>query len=282
VNAPTDPLLIAARLAEYLAAFAIFGGALFRSYAPSELRQPPGPLRRFGLPVMAGVAALAWALAIARQIADASPFALLPTVLLQTGFGRALLAAAFLSLLLLLAGLGGRDRPRLTAALGGLLLAAPAFIGHAAGPGLTGAWRTGVKAVHLLAAGAWLGGLPPLALALRRGGASTPLLLRRFGRLGAVAVTAVLATGLVSVAFVTEIAGGSLGPLYLGTLAVKLAVVAVLLGLAAVNRLRLTPMVDRGDERGARSLQRTVLFEQLVALAVVVSVAFLGELDPAM
>ena len=165
--------------------------------------------------------------------------------------------------------------------LSGAILVALAFVGHAAGgQGLMGGLRLAIQAVHLLAAGAWLGGLPPLAGALRRGGPSVPDMLGRFGVMGAVAVPLVVITGLGTGAFMVVLAGGALGPHYVQVLAVKLTFVLSLFVLAAVNRFRLTPMMSRNPLRATAALGRTILLEQILGLGAVASVALLGQLDP--
>ena len=62
------------------------------------------------------------------------------------------------------------------AALAGGILATMAWMGHAAAtPGVDGYMHLGADVAHLLAAGAWLGALPPLALMLARAArAGTP------------------------------------------------------------------------------------------------------------
>jgi len=278
---PVDLFLVGARLAEFVAAFALFGFAAFQVYAPADFRGSGGRFHRTILPALAGVAAIGWGLAIAHQIGgaiDASIVSLLGRIWLTTGFGRALLTASLLGLAMMLNGLGRAQRRWLGLGLSALLLIVLSFVGHAAG----GAARLGVRATHLLAAGAWLGGLPPLALALRRESPSTANLLRRFGFLGGVAVALILVTGLLTVWFVVGIAGGRLGILYTRVLIVKLALVLGLLAVAAINRFRLTPMVARRPREALAALRGTVLLEQVLGLSVLASVATLGQLDPTM
>jgi copper resistance protein D len=285
VSVPLDLLLVAVRLVEFVAALGLFGFAAFQVCAPPDLRGSGGRVYRTLLPAAAGVGALGWSLIIAGEIVggiDASAITLIGRIWLTTGFGRALLTAAVLCLVLALSGLGGAQRRWLTFWFSAALLIVLSFVGHAAGVGLAGGARIGVQAMHLLAAGAWLGGLPPLALALRRASPSTTILLRRFGVLGGTAIALVLATGLVSIAFVVEIAGGRLGPLYTRVLIAKLALVSGLLAVAAVNRFRLTPMMVGHPREALAVLRRTVLVEQVLGLAIVASVATLGQLDPAM
>jgi putative copper export protein len=66
------------------------------------------------------------------------------------------------------------------------------------------------------------------------------------------------------------------------TLVVKLAFVLGLIILAAVNRLRLTPMMARAPDRARRLLRATIVAEQVMGLGALASVALLGQLDPSM
>jgi len=49
---------------------------------------------------------------------------------------------------------------------------------------------------------------------------------------------------------------------------VKLILVACLLGLAAFNKLRLTPRLRRGDARAARSLRTSIRLELLLGISI--------------
>jgi len=286
VSEGVDPLLLAARFALLLLALALFGSACFAIYAPGDLRRPLKPSARVAAPAVAALAALAWIGLLGRQMTGAAALPGLDVLLrlcLDTGFGRALLAAAILGALLAAASLAGEGWRWARLALSGGLVVSLAFVGHAAaGVGAPGALRIAVMAAHLLAAGAWLGGLPPLAAVLRHEGVSTSILLRRFSTVGLVAVALVLATGIGSVLYVLSMANGRLGEDYLWTLLAKLTLVAALAVLAAINRLRFTPMVSRSPGRGLAALRRSVLLEQVFALGVIAAVALLGQLDPSM
>jgi putative copper resistance protein D len=263
----------------------LFGSACFSLYASPELRTGRSFAGRVGAPALAAAGAIAWIVLLGRQAEGAAGLpsaSILGFLCARTGFGRALVAAALLGVALAVLGARDGDRARARAVLSGALLVSLAFVGHAAaGSGPAGQARLGAMAVHLLAAGLWLGALPALARALRaRPGAALERLLRRFGAVGLVSVCAILASGLGSGLFVLAMTGGRVGPGYGTTFAVKLALVAALLALAAVNRFRLTPLFARDGDGAVSALRRTVLLEQLLGLGVVVAVALLGQLDP--
>jgi copper transport protein len=142
--------------------------------------------------------------------------------------------------------------------------------------------RIAVMAAHLLGAGVWLGGLLPLAIALPRAGADTLPLLREFSRVALATVALLAVTGMVTAVAVLTLAGGAPGMAYVQTLGVKLALVAGMLGLASLNRWRLTPLAARDPAAARRALAWTIAGEQILALAVVAAVTLLGQLDPSM
>ena len=114
----------------------------------------------------------------------------------DTGFGRAW-CLQFVASLVLLETLVGRTGMA-DFVLAALVLASEAWIGHAGmGSGFGGDLRRLAMAVHILAAGAWLGGLVPSGRDDRYAGrravtssslADAVMTLRRFSRMGYVAV----------------------------------------------------------------------------------------------
>jgi len=150
-----------------------------------------------------------------------------------------------------------------------------------------------VDGVHRLAAGTWVGGLLPLALLLRRaaseGGADArPLAVlaaRRFSRVALLSVLALAASGaLASVTQVGSIAG-LVGTSYGRLLLAKLALLAPILALAALNRRRLLPALGgeaaRVGRPAMRRLARFMAGEGLLALAVLGLAATMGITPPA-
>jgi len=283
----SDASLVAVRFAAFGAAIALFGAAAFRLYAPAPARAPRQPvLAAVAAPLGLALATFAYAALLAREITAAAGWPT-PSALVQlwtsTGFGRALAVSILAAVLLAALRLAGGERPRARLALSWTALVALAFVGHAAdGEGLTGDARLALAAAHLTAAGLWLGALPSLLLAVRAPTPQTSVLLRRFGAVGAMAVALILATGAAAVAFAFADARGRLGRAYATVLFVKLAFVAGLLALAAVNRFVLTPRAGSEPAMALRALRRTIVLEQALALGALAAVSALGQLDPAM
>ena len=142
--------------------------------------------------------------------------------------------------------------------------------------------------VHLTAAAVWVGGLMHLI-------AGTPLfiggisesprrhalsrLVRRFSAAAVLSVVVLIITGVYSAwAQVTEFA--ALDTPYGTALIAKVAVIAVLLLIAAVNLIWVRPRL-RGSSNAARWLRRTVIAEVALAVMVILAVGFLTALEPA-
>ena len=138
------------------------------------------------------------------------------------------------------------------------------------------------KACTCLRAGAWLGGLLPL-LILVRDAPPKPAAeaLRRFSKLATLCVLAIAGTACFQ--------GWVLGwrgwvdwhRLWLGA-SPQGGALWLLLGLAAINRFRLTPALGRQDAQPARgALMRTIAAETVLGLMVVLAAGVLSGLRPA-
>jgi copper resistance protein D len=132
-------------------------------------------------------------------------------------------------------------------------------------------------ALHLLTAGFWLAALAPLYR--MAGDATQPrlaaLTLRRFGQIGLLFVPLLLAAG----SGLAWLLLGGLAPLFstaYGQLLLgKIALIALLLMLAALNKLRLVPAIEAGDPHAARSLRRSIVAEMAVVAIIVLATALL-------
>lgn len=132
-----------------------------------------------------------------------------------------------------------------------------------------------VVGAHLLAAAFWLGALPPLFMATRLlPVAEAGALLARFSERATYAVAVLVLSGLlISVRQVTSPAA-LLMTEYGHRLLIKLGLVVMLIGLAAFNKVILTPRLLRDRPGGDVSMRWSIALEvavQALILAVAVS-----------
>lgn len=160
------------------------------------------------------------------------------------------------------------------AAVGALLavaLAGMSAAGHAAsygGPGFAA-----IDWLHLLAAAAWLGGLPAALLVGRRTGA-TGAILRRHGRLALVAAPIVALTGIANSPLVLGSSRNLVASDYGDLLLAKAALLSVAVGIGAVNHFALR-------NRGRARIALLVGAELVVAALAVGAAATMVTIQPA-
>ena len=165
---------------------------------------------------------------------------------------------------------------------GGLicLLIANAFAVH--GHATTGGMVTRLLlVVHLACVAVWLGAFLPLHR-LCRLATDDPAALRelaqtgrRFAQVGSIAVALLLVSGGALAAFLTGSVTAMVTTGYGLALSGKVILVSGLLGLAALNRFRLVPAVDRGERAAAARLGLSVRMEMLGALAIILVTSLL-------
>ncbi|MDE1150151.1 MAG: CopD family protein [Azospirillaceae bacterium] len=132
--------------------------------------------------------------------------------------------------------------------------------------------------MHLLAAGAWLGGMAGLLLALRHPRLAADLSVR-FSPLGATCVTLLAATALLNGVSLIGTLAGLIGTTY-GHLAIaKLVLFGLMLGCAALNRWYISPGLARGTVTLA-TLRLSVLVELALGTTVVALAAWLASIVP--
>ena len=258
-----------------LGALAFAPCVLARDLAP---RMAPKLRRLVGTSgVLALMLGVFWFLAEATQVADAHGIAAtlgaVPAFVVYLPFAQVLLAR----LVLIAAALALLGRPAAALAPAVVAVALQPWLGHAAqvGSGLAAS-----EALHLLAAGVWLGGLLPLLLCLRalpvRDAART---YRRFTRPGLAAVLVLAGTGLAQG---LTLAGGAarLTDTTYGRIALlKIALFALALVFAARNGLFLTPRLAR-SEPVSRKLRASVGAEALIGAAIVLVASWLANVAP--
>ena len=196
--------------------------------------------------------------------------AALVTVAHGTQFGH-LVLLRFVLLLAAFPLLGGRGW-RLVAALvlAGAALAMQGGVGHAgATGGAVGAVLLVSEGLHLLAAGAWLGGLLPLFLlvgALPPRAASTTC--HSFTPVGLCAVLLIACTAVVQAWQLIGSLGGLFGTEYGRTALLKLGMFLVLLLLAVINRFVLTERLhDNAQPVTVRLLRTSLAVETVLGIA---------------
>lgn len=246
-------------------------------------------LRLAGLSAaLALIVGTAWLTADSAAIAGADGWAMavqaLPVVALQTQFGRWMLARGVLLLALLPLLRLRRAGPAGATVLAAMALTLQPMLGHAGAlGGSPGISMIISEILHLLAAGAWLGGLLPLFVVLGtlpRNAAATAC--RSFTPVG---LCAVLVLGGTAIAQVTEFVGGVAGLFGTGYGQIALAkfgLFVLLLGLAAINRLTLTErLTGIAPDAARRHMRLSVATEAVLGTLVVLTAGFLASHAPA-
>jgi copper resistance protein D len=303
--------LIVARALHLAATVMLVGAVIFHYYigAPALHQASEGAGARVtarftqwtawtGLAVAVASGAV-WVVVLTAQITGDPIWDTLPddamTLLTQTQFGR-VAELRFVIALLLAGALAWHRRSDglrwLTVALALCFAGSLAWTGHSgAGDGFAGYIQVAADAFHLIAAAAWVGGLIPLAclfvLASRPANGLSPAqvadVTRRFSTMGIISVAILLITGLINtwylVASVAILVGSSYGQL----LMIKVALFLIMVGIATINRTRLTPMITtdgNGYSTATGRLAWNSLTEASLGLAMLAIVGALGTLPP--
>lgn len=279
---PVEVFNLAAKVLAYAACLAAVGTLAFLDAFAGALRQAE---------VAALSRHLAWLLFIGAAVSIAGMYA---TVALLSGGGFAggldwelwvLLSETargdavwvrLLGLAVLLAGLAVARLRRVCAVIGGLAVAASfGFIGHVQDDPHSYSLHA-LLMLHLLAAAFWIGSLWPL---LRLADAPDPQrvagVMEHFGRRAVWVVAALLAAGVVLAALLLDSVAAVLATGYGRLLLVKLALVAVLLCFAALNKWRLVPAMLAGAPDAGLRLRRSTATEILLVGCVFVATGLL-------
>jgi copper resistance protein D len=309
-----DPLIFV-RAVHFAATISVTGAALFNVFVAQPVLRPPASpelrasvVRRLAWIAWIGLALVllsgaAWFGLVSASISDQPLETMLSdasvplAVLLDTDFGRDWLLR--LLLIALLAGLLATDLREKQDSGGFLKLAVVlaaaglagtlAWAGHGiGGAGLGGRIHLAADFVHLIAAAAWVGGLLPLALMLAAAGRSVVVahaVSLRFSTYGIVAVGALLLTGAINTWYLADSNRALTETDYGHLLLIKIAVFLVLLALATINRLLLTPAlaVNAGERQARcalRQLRRNVVIEIGAGAVILSLVAVLGVTPP--
>ena len=283
------------RFAHFLAAMLAFGmSAYLWAYAPERLRLALSPVvRRLALiaSVVALITGMLWLALESASMADDWSAAIDPeaigAVLTDTAFGHSWAShLALAAALVAVVALGPRARWAATSLVSAALLASLGLVGHAAmQTGAEGILHRANHAVHLTAAGAWIGGLVPFAMCLRAYERDD---LRKdavramagFSFWGQFIVAVIVLTGVVNIALTSH--SPPLPPTtpYRALLVAKLIIVAIMILLALFNRFVLAPRL-KTSANALATLRATSIAEIALACVVVALVSVFALLDPA-
>jgi putative copper resistance protein D len=283
------------RFAHFLAAMLAFGMSTYLwAYAPERLKLALSPAARqvaLVASLVAFITAIAWLALESAAMADDWSAVLDPeaiaAVLTDTAFGHAWsLHLALATVLVAVLVFDPRPRWAATSLVSAALLASLSLVGHAAMQGGAGGALHRVNhAVHLMAAGAWTGGLVPFAICLRAYGRDD---LRRdavqamagFSFWGQLIVAAIVLTGVVNIALTSHHPPLPPNTPYRALLVAKLAFVAIMISFALFNRFVLAPRL-KTSANALTTLRATSLAEIALGCVVVALVSVFALLDPA-
>lgn len=302
-----DLALACARIAQYAAATVLFGSPLFFLYGLPRRVDGAAAGLAWPRPLLGFASALLLAGAVAGLAAQTANMTGAPadafkpsawlSVAAGADFGPFMAGRILLGLVALAVAALVRPSPALWGAvslLGAAALASFAWTGHGASDeGPAGVVHLASDAVHLLAAGVWLGALAALAiLLLTTGPHAAPAALTAlhrglagFSGVGTTTVAALVASGVLNSWFLV-------GPRHVRdllatpwglVLCAKLVLFAGMLGLAGLNRFRLTPGLEQSladPSTALRRLRLSVTVETCAAAAVLGLVGVLGTLAP--
>jgi copper resistance protein D len=303
--------LVIARWLHFAAVFVLLGSSFFWFYMGHErLSSDPHGLPRTlrattlllrGAAPVAALSGIAWlAGTLANMTSGFNNVADPETLRLfffETDFGPvSILRLTLLAAAVVIAALPWPNRAWFSAlfCIGALLLISQAWLGHAAegGTGLYGAAMIIAYCIHVLAAGAWVGGLPPLLFALVETRRAAPLeardntldILSRYSLMAMAAVTVIVFSGLINAAF--RVAGSFVklyDTLYGDALLAKTAAVTAMLILAYFNRFVAMPRLRAASLKGMAQVKKlgcSVGLELALGVIVLGVAAILGVTPP--
>lgn len=303
-----DAELISTRFLHYSASLVLFGVTLFPLYAyPRGRIAGVGGLNRmlatcWALTIVTLVSGVLWFSSVATSMTDVGmSWETVRLVLTETTYGAISLfrlgtIAALVCVLVVLALRPRRGFQFLLAGLSAFLAASLAGTGHTQlQEGPAHFWHMVADGLHIIGAGAWLGGLVVLfyltAMSLDRSSPDSSRLeagnvARRFSAMGYLAVATIVGSGLVNSWFLVGSLTNLVETNYGQILLIKVALFAVMIGLAGVNRFFIVPALASpaaatDTASSLRRLRLHILLEQCFGLAIILVVAFLGTMEPA-
>jgi putative copper resistance protein D len=303
----TDALILISRFVEFSGAMILFGSSLFLLYAqPIASDATARDLvwtkhlligAGSGLLLATLVGFVAQTATLAGSFGAVGDPATLKAALLQMNFGISSLvrlATALFALAVAVCLQPGKRLWSLCAALGVIACASFAWMGHgAATEGGSGFVHLAGDIAHILAAAGWIGALVVFWIILAKPTSSTAgqnalcTALASFSGIGTILVAIIVASGLINSFYLV-----GWDPMHIITarygqvLIAKLFLFAVMLALAAANRFRHTPYLEKALAKtepvtiALAHLRRSITAETITAAAVLASVSWLGTLAP--
>ena len=304
-----DPLLVGIRFALYAALMPLCGLPAFALYAlTTDEQRDPGllPLRKsLLLLTLAGLTlTLCGLLIMAAAMMGISLFAVdantVKSILIDTPVGWAGIVRIVSLAVAVLILVGFWQKPCWayagTTLFGGTALITLLWNGHAgATDGYIGTIHRISDGLHMLAAAFWIGAIAAFGIMLARSAKPASHLhlttirraLDQFGRVGAILVGVIVATGLINSEMIFAVVNWPrlIGTPYGWLLSAKLVAFCAMLLCAAANKWRLTPALDPAADAHQRgfavaALRRSLVVEATSATLVLALVAWLGTLVP--
>ena len=302
----SDWSLIGVRFALYFALAALFGLSAFSLYGLRARERSNAlalPLWLVGSAILSLLLSIGWLVLMASSMAGTPLWPLDQEAIGGLLTGSAIGAAWKLRMVaLVVAAFAAMFAAQRSLWLSGVMLASGIALGtlpwtgHGAMDEAAMGWVHLIADIlHLIASGAWVGALLGLLLLVSRPAAEvdaahlglTHRALHGFGTVGTIVVATVVVTGLVNAWMLVGIdnVAALATTLYGQLLLAKLALFVLMLGLASLNRFRLTPAFERSiasaDHRGALGALRGSLAAETACVVVILGlVAWLGTLAP--
>jgi len=282
-------LLALVRAAHFLSLMAIFGSESLKVLFRTVHSEPVEDVLPKSLPVLfaslALLTAFLWLAIVSAQLSGLGRFDLqaLELVLRATLFGHVAIVRIAVLAALLLATLTSSTHAR--AVLSAAALAAVALTSHAAAAGDPRylILRSGNDALHLLAAGFWLGALVLLAPLVFRHRKNLQIILpvlRLFSTAGTVAVSVLVVAGALNGCLILFGTHGIWSPPYIGLLAFKIVLAAVMVAFAITNRFHALPAIARGQADAPNAILVGTISELVIGVVIVLIVGALGTIAP--
>jgi copper resistance protein D len=292
--------LIGARFLHYAALVMLFGGWVYAGFGNADARLRHRLDRLITGSVLltlvgSGAVLAATVAGLGGSYGTLADTGLWASIVAETGFGHIWSVRLILALLSVAVALAWRYSHggivRLTGVvLAGALLVTVAWTGHATiEEGAAGWLHRLADALHLIAAAVWIGALGPLLwlLARKDHSADAARRLSGFHAVGLAAVLSLIATGLINSYFLVGDPLALLTTRYGQLLGLKVVLFALMIWLAARNRLLHTPALMRAISEGAdpgrtcARLRRSIGGELALGITVLAIVAVLGAIEPA-